>query len=310
MKNGATAPEATSRAPSNRDLYQEVTNKMIALIEKGVVPWRLTWSTYGLARNYATGHIYSGINLIIMNTTHHSIPYFMSFRQIEERNGRIKKGAKSEMVIYFNIYYKVGDDTLHHREEAEARKSMGEEVEVLKFIKHYNVFNIEDIEGIDFDLPQTMYNDNEKIERCEDIIDRMPKRPELKMLDPNQPFYSPILDIVNMPAITQFESAEAYYATYFHELAHSTGHESRLAREEVMVPHLHGSNPYGKEELLAELAASFVCSMVQINFEPILENSASYLDGWLKVLKEDNKFIFKAAAEAQKAADYILNRHL
>jgi len=77
-----------------------------------------------------------------------------------------------------------------------------------------------------------------------------------------------------------------------------------------MVPHKHGSNPYSREELLAELAASFVCSTVQINFDSIPENSAAYLSGWLQVLKEDSKFIFKAAAEAQKAADYILNRHL
>ena len=293
---------------AQRDLYQEVTNKMISMIEQGVAPWRLTWNTYGLAKNYATGHVYSGINLILMNTTPHPIPYFMSYNQIKERGGKIRKGAKAEMVIYFNVYYKDFADNTLSKEDAKARESRGEEIQVLKFIKYYNVFNIADIEGIDFETPETRLNPNEKMEGCEKIIEQMPNRPELKMVDADQPFYSPVLDFVNMPAIEQFESAEAYYATYFHELAHSTGHALRLGREEVMNPSKHGSNPYSREELLAELAASFLCSSVQINFDNIAENSAAYLAGWLKVLKEDSKFIFKAAAEAQKAADYILIR--
>lgn len=136
----------------------------------------------------------------------------------------------------------------------------------------------------------------------------MPNRPEIKTVNADQPFYAPEMDFVNMPDIRQFESPEAYYATCFHELAHATGHVSRLGREEVMNPTKHGSNSYSREELLAELAASFLCSTVQINFDEITNNSASYLAGWLQVLKEDSKFIFRAAAEAQKAADYILNR--
>ena len=132
----------------------------------------------------------------------------------------------------------------------------------------------------------------------------MPKRPEIRIIDSDRAFYSPTYDFVVMPAIRQFESAEAFYATFFHELTHATGHASRLAREEVMNP----PQPYGREELVAEMGASFLCSSAQIDYDDIMKNNAAYLAGWVQVLKEDSRIIFKAAAEAQKAADYILNR--
>lgn len=293
---------------AQRDLYQEVTNKIIGMIERGVAPWRRTWSTYGLARNYATKHIYTGINLILMNNTPHPVPYFMTFNQIKEQGGQIRKGAKAEMVIYFNVYYKDGTDQSLTPEQARSRSGSGEDIQVLKFIKYYNVFNVADIEGIKFDIPEVALNVNERIERCENIIENMQNRPELRSMDGNRAFYSPALDFVNMPAIEQFETAEDYYATFFHELAHATGHASRLAREGITDPQGFGSKPYSREELVAEMGASFLCSHVQIDYDNITENNAAYLAGWLKVLQADSKFIFKAAAEAQKAADYILNR--
>lgn len=188
------------------------------------------------------------------------------------------------------------------------RSNGGEEIQVLKFIKYYSVFNIADIEGIEFEISEMELKPNEKIQQCESIIEQMPNRPELKTIDGNRAFYAPTLDFVNMPAIEQFDTAEDYYATYFHELTHATGHASRLGREEVMNPQTFGSKPYSREELVAEMGASFLCSSVQIDFDNVIENNAAYLAGWLKILQADSKFIFKAAAEAQKAADYILNR--
>jgi antirestriction protein ArdC len=212
------------------------------------------------------------------------------------------------MVIYFNVYYKDANDQNLSKFEARARADRGEEIQVLKFIKYYNVFNIADIEGIEFEIPEIELKPNEKIERCENIIENMPNRPELKSIDGNRAFYSPTHDFVNMPAIEQFETAEDYYATYFHELTHATGHASRLKRDEILNPHQFGSKPYSREELVAEMGASFLCSNCQIDYDSITENSAAYLAGWLNILRADSKFIFKAAAEAQKAADYILNR--
>jgi antirestriction protein ArdC len=136
----------------------------------------------------------------------------------------------------------------------------------------------------------------------------MSNRPAIRQVNTSRAFYAPEEDFVNVPAIEQFETPEDYYATLFHELTHSTGHASRLAREEVMNPQIFGSIPYSREELVAEMGASFLCSSAQIDYDNVLENNAAYLSGWLKVLKEDSKFIFKAAAEAQKAVDYILNQ--
>ncbi|MBK8483854.1 MAG: DUF1738 domain-containing protein [Saprospiraceae bacterium] len=304
MKNSATT-EATS---ITSNLYEEVTNKIISLIEQGVAPWRRTWSTYGLARNYGTKHIYTGINLVLMNNTIHLIPYFMTFKQVKEYDGQIRKGAKAEKVIFFDVFYKDGNDVSLTKEVALNRRKNGEKIQIIKFIKYYSVFNIEDIEGIEFEIPEIELKPNEKIALCEAIIENMPKRPELRQIDANRACYAPELDFVNMPSIKQFESAEYYYATFFHELTHATGHASRLAREEVMNPQKFGSMHYSKEELVAEMGASFLCSSVQIDYDNIVENNAAYLAGWLKVLKEDSKFIFKVSSEAQKAADYILDR--
>ena len=299
-------PRRGSASNQRRDLYAEVTNKIIGMIEQGTAPWRRTWSRYGLARNLVPVHIYTGINLILMNMTPHPIPYFMTFNQVKEQGGGIRKGSKAEMVIYFSVYYKDENDRTLSREQAQAARQHGREIQVLKFIKYYNVFNIADIEGIAFEIPEVTLRDNAQIDACERIIAQMPNRPQLKRTDADQPFYSPGGDFVNMPDIRQFDSPQAYYATFFHELAHSTGHASRLARPEVMNPHGFGSKPYSQEELLAEMAASFLCASVNIDYDEITANSAAYLAGWPKVLKADSRFIFKAAAEAQKAANYIL----
>lgn len=291
-------------------LYEEVTNRIIAMIENGVAPWRKTWSTYGLARNYVSGRPYTGINYLLMNNTRHNIPYFLTFNQVKELGGKVKKGAQAEMVIYFKVFCKDSDDNTLTLEEANARRLKGEEIKALRFIRYYSVFNVSDIEEVELDLNrfnEAKLTDNERIERCEQIIRNIPKPLELKQIDANRAYYHPTLDYINMPDIKQFESSEHYYATYFHELIHSTGHSTRLARPEILDYSGFGTTPYSKEELVAEIGASFLSSFTQIDYDSVYLNSASYLTGWLKVLKQDSKFIFKVSAEAQKAVEYILS---
>lgn len=291
-------------------LYEEVTNKIITMIEKGVAPWRKPWSTYGQARNYVSGRSYTGINYLLMNNTKHSIPYFLTFNQVKELGGKVKKGAEAEMVIYFKVFYKDSNDNTLTPEEANARRLKGEEIKSLRFIRYYSVFNVSDIKEVELDLNrfnEAKLTDNERIERCEQIIRNIPKPLELKQIDANRAYYHPTLDYINMPDIKQFESSEHYYATYFHELIHSTGHSTRLARPEILDYSGFGTTPYSKEELVAEIGASFLSSFTQIDYDSVYLNSASYLTGWLKVLKQDSKFIFKVSAEAQKAVEYILS---
>ena len=288
------------------DLYQQVTNRIITHLEKGEIPWRKTWSGYGLARNLATNHIYTGINMILMNCLPHPIPYYMSFKQVQEKGGRIKQGAKAELVFYFNILFKDKADNTISKEQASILERQGAEVKVLKYLKYYNVFNIKDIEGIEYASPDITLQPHEKLERCENIILNMPNAPEMIHQDLSQAYYNKVHDFVNMPEIGQFQSPEEYYVTFFHELAHATGHQKRLNRPGITESEKFGDKKYSEEELIAEMAASFLSAQVSIDYDPIIENTAAYLQGWLKVLKEDKMFIFKVAAEAQKAADYVL----
>lgn len=299
----------TKKRTEKRDLYQEVTNRIIEKLEQGVAPWKCTWNKYGLARNAATGHVYSGINMLLMNLTHHPIPYFITFKQAQKDGGKIKKGAKSEQVYYYNIYYKDADDNSISQSEAHILKANGKEVKVNSYIKYYNVFNVDDVEGIDFKLDKVKAYDNPIIEECDEIINNMTNPPKFNFIDADQPFYSPVSDIINMPDINQFETSAEYYATYFHELVHSTGHKSRLARPGITDINVKFKDKtYSEEELIAETGASFLCAHTNIDYDSIFENSAAYLQGWLKVLKQDKKMIFKAAAEASKAVDLILGK--
>lgn len=289
------------------DLYEVVTNRIIERLESGELSWRKTWSSYGLARNYQSKKIYKGINMLIMNFfVSHEIPYYLSFKQAQELGGNVKKGAKSERVYYFNVTFKNENDQKITPEEANRLHLAGQKVKVIRFLKYYSVFNVADIEGIDFKFEEMKLSPNEKIERCDGIINNYPNAPQYVEKDKGRAYYDPTEDYINMPPIEQFESAEAYYATLFHEAIHSTGHAKRLAREEVVTPNKFGSIPYSHEELVAELGASFLCAITQIDREPIVENAAAYIQGWLKKLKDDKQFVFKAAAEAQKAVDYII----
>lgn len=310
MKKALIVESINISSNQRTDLYQEVSNKIIALLENGVVPWRRPWNTYGLARNYVSGNIYKGINYILMNFTEHRIPYFLTFNQIKELGGVLNAGAKAEKVIYFAHVYKDKDGLRLSEIEAHEMIRNRMKVDISRVIKFYPVFNIEDVKGIPIETQEFELKPNEKIEKCESIVENLPNRPEIKFIDSNQAYYLPSQDYINMPILEQFQSSFAYYACLFHELIHSTGHESRLNREGIVKSNDFGSELYCTEELIAELGSSYLCSIAQINNESLLLRSASYLNDWLKVLKEDSHYIFKVASQAQKACDFIIGREV
>ena len=287
------------------DLYQQVTEKMIELLSQGVAPWRCTWSRYGAARNIATGRHYSGINAFFMHLTKHPIPYFMSFKQAKAKGGKVCKGAKSERVFFYKTLFKDADGNYISREAARSLAGAGEDVSTLPVLKQYRVFNIADIEGIEIDTPEVTLTPHERIEACEQIVSGMNNPPRFIHRNADKPYYSPLNDALNMPKLEQFTSAEEYYCTLFHELVHSTGHQSRLCREGITKLTPFGSPTYSREELIAEMGAAFLCARAGIDVQEVTQNSAAYLQGWITALKGDKKLIFKAAAEAQKAVDAI-----
>lgn len=287
------------------DYYDQVTNRIIELLEGDVVPWRRTWGVYGLAKNYATNRLYSGINALLLNSTHHPIPFFMTWKQLKEKKGRVIKGAKAHKVYYYNRVYRDESDNKISFEEAQKLKALDKRVKFRAFLRQYNVFNVEDIEEIDFEFPEVELHDNEKIANCEAVMASMKEPPEFRYVD-NSLFYYSVADYINLPPIEHFASSEDYYNGLFHEVSHWTGHKSRLNRPGIVEGYAFGTPGYAKEELIAEISAAFICGTVGIDRTEVTENTTAYINGWLKILREDKTFIMKVASEAQKSADFIL----
>ena len=279
------------------DIAEIVTAKIIEKLESGVIPWRKPWRTLageGLPRNLVSGKPYRGINVFILACQEFESNYWITYRQAQERGGHIRKGEHGTPVIFWNWIHVEGETP--------------EEERNLPFLRHYVVFNLEQTEGIPFPDPtvppvETVFT---PIEAAEKILVSMPHPPEIRHQGAKA-FYRPAVDLVNLPKQTDFAGPEAYYATLFHELAHSTGHSSRLNRKGVMDFNLFGSHEYSQEELVAEMSSAFLCAETGI-LPAIIDNSAAYIQGWLKQLKNDRHFVIMAAARAQKAFDYILDR--
>lgn len=176
----------------------------------------------------------------------------------------------------------------------------------IPLLRYYSVFNLEQCEGIKAPEPQETINNFNPIDKAEEIIANMPLLPEIKY-GGNRAYYSPSLDYVQLPYQHTFDSAEEYYSTEFHELTHVTGHSKRVGRKSILEPSYFGSHEYSKEELVAEMGAAFLCGHCGIE-QKTIRNSAAYIQGWLKELKNDRTLLIHAAAQAQKSTDYIIRQ--
>lgn len=275
-----------------KDMYAVINDMIMEKLQNGKAPWKQTWNDFGPARNYVSKKPYKGINALILNNADVEYPLYLSFLQVKELGGHIKRGSKSTEVIYWKTLEFSNDDKIIR----------------IPFLRYYNVFNVDCVEGVKLKLPTKYVNDSN--EYCENIISEMPSKPTI-VHGGDQPSYNFREDRVKVPARENFILADEYYATLFHELAHSTGHESRLNRENCMKPSPYGTREYCKEELVAEIATCFLCGEAGIA-NTIMDNSAAYIKFWLErlthLLREDHKAFIKASAQAQKATDFILNR--
>jgi antirestriction protein ArdC len=278
---------------SKQNIYDAVNERIIAKIKEGVAPWRQTWAGGLLPHNY-DGRQYHGINILLLSMSGFEKPIFMTYKQAQEVGGQVKKGSKGTTVVYFNVMQK---------------ENKNGDLDKIPFMKHYTVFNLDQIEGLEtpeFATHLDILNPNERIELCEGVVQNMQNAPKIEVNEEGRCVYNILSDIVKMPIIEKFECSEEYYSGLFHELAHSTGHKSRLDRKEVSGLG-RTKTDYAKEELVAEITSAFLCATTGIE-NKTLDNSAAYLDGWLSILKGNQKFFFQSAAKAQKAADYILNQ--
>ena len=281
------------------NVYDVINGKIMELLEQGTVPWRKTWNSESNAPiNLVSKKEYRGINIFMLACTQYSSPYWMTFKQCQDKGGHVMKGQKSSMVIL----WKWLDKKDAGADDADAVSVNGK----IPMLRYYNVFNLEQTEGIEPPAPTETINTFTAIDRAEQIISNMPLRPDIQH-GGNRASYSPSLDYVKLPVPTAFESSEEYFSTCFHELTHATGHAKRVGRKGILEPSYFGSHEYSKEELVAEMGAAFLCGYAGIENKTIV-NSAAYIQGWLRSLKNDKKMLVMAAAQAQKAADYILNK--
>lgn len=283
------------------DIYQAVTDRILETLDKGTVPWRhpikRNGDADGLPRSMSSKKPYRGVNIFLLAITAwakgYESAYWLTYKQAQQQGGQVRKGEKSSLVVFWKRY------TTKDKETGEDK--------IVPVIRHYNVFNAEQVEGIE--APDAVVIDPdaepfEPIEQAEKIVTGYAGGPVIEH-GGGQAYYRPTEDKVRIAQPERFETAESYYATLFHELAHSTGHISRLDRalDKKLAP--FGSADYSKEELIAEMGAAFLAANAGIS-PPTIDQSAAYIDGWRKKLKGDKKLIIQAAGAGQRAADHIL----
>jgi antirestriction protein ArdC len=220
-------------------------------------------------------------------------PFFLSFKQVTELGGKVRKGEKSCPVVFWKIV-----------DADEDKKPDGKGYAMLRY---FRVFNVEQCSGLEGKVPviEVPTREHEPLEIAEQLLRDMPNPPKIGY-GRTLASYSPSMDLVSMPSPEWFTSGEEFYGALFHELAHSTGHESRVGRKAIMNSTGFGSHSYSQEELVAEMSSAFLCGYAGILL--CTETSqAAYLRGWLKRLKSDPTMLIKAGSEAQKAFDYIMD---
>ena len=295
---------------SKNNVYQIVTDRIVAQLEKGLVPWHKPWTGVGLedggAINYVSRKPYSMLNQMLLGREGE----YLTHKQIEQRGGKVKKGAKAGMVVYFSTttYTKRKEE----QEDGSIETITVEKEHLAPILRYYNVFHIDDCEGIEtkFEPKEETGPKISPIESAEKVINGYIEREKGLKFRNNVPtdkaYYSPVTDMISVPMLSQYEIAEEYYSTTFHEAVHSTMTESRCNRKNENKLAAFGSEDYSREELVAEIGSAMLCNAVKIDCEKAFKNSVAYIQGWLRKLKNDNRMIVWASSRAEKAARYIM----
>ena len=287
--------------------YEIVTERIIQLLEQGVIPWRRPWNAAGAPRNLGSKKTYRGVNFFLLSATKYVSPYWLTFRQANELGGSVRKGEHGQVVIFWKV-----DRDADPESDADAENIDECEKSRRRFVlRFYRVFNAEQCElpqAVLDKLPKIETYQHDPIETAERIIANMPNPPALEY-GGTKAFYSPAADRITLPPRELFISAEEHFGSWAHEASHSTGHPKRLNRESIAEAAPFGSPTYSFEEMVGELSAAYLCAEAGIS-PAVIENEAAYLQGWLSKLKCEKRLIVIAAAKAQRAADYILNRAL
>lgn len=276
------------------DVYSIVTERVLNQLSWGNIPWHCPWKeSFNGAISYATGKPYSLLNQILLG----AMPgEYLTFNQAIAVGGSVRKGEKSKVIVFWKMLEEVDEDT--------------GEVKTIPYLKYINVFNISQCEHIAPRWAVTVMRDEgtdlAPDEDADALIDSYVSRSHVKLdiVESNHAYYSPSEDTVVIPKLSQYTELAEYYSTAFHELAHSTGHSTRLNR--ITQKAAFGSDVYSKEELCAEIASSFLLSICGLETPSSIRNNTAYINNWYKALQDDKRLIVTAASLAEKAVHYIL----
>lgn len=284
-----------------QDVYQRITDQIVADLEKGTRPWLKPWNAEHAAGRITrplrgNGVPYRGINLVMLWSASvaksYAAPIWMTFRQAGELDAHVRKGEEGSLVVYASTVTRTETDA-----------ATGEENERdIPFMKGYTVFNVEQIDG----LPAHYYGKAaprlDPVQRIDQAETFFAATGATIRHGGNMAYYGCTSDHVQMPPFETFRDAESYYATLAHETTHWTRHSSRLDRD--FGRKRWGDEGYAMEELVAELGAAFLSADFDVTAE-VRDDHAAYIASWLKVLKSDSRAIFTAASHAQRAADFL-----
>jgi antirestriction protein ArdC len=280
-------------------IYQAVADRMIAALANGSVPWRKPWrASSGLPASMSTGRPYRGINVFILGLVAmdegYSSPWWGTYKQISALGGQVRKGERSTLVIFWKRLVVKDEDS-----DGKSR--------VIPLLRNFRVFNACQADN----LPARYYPAASTVqiaESAEVVIKTYLGRdgaPSMAHDGGDRAFYHPATDSIHLPAEDSFDSLAERYSTTFHEIGHSTGHESRCNRPGITGHDHFGSDQYSREELVAEMTSAMLCALSAVETEQSFTNSAAYLAGWLRAIKADSKLAVVAAGQAQRACDYI-----
>lgn len=278
------------------NVYEMVTDRIIGMLEEGIIPWERPWTgVKDGSFNRITKKPYSLLNQMLLK---HDGEY-ATFKQWTDLGGKIRKGEKSEIIVFWKMQH-----ITEKNEDGE------DETKQIPILRYYNVFHISQVDGVE-PLPEEKIESTglEPIEEIEKILMDYITREGIKLTNEksNRAYYSPSLDLIHLPLLEQFKDISEYYSTFAHESVHSTMTESRCNRKAENKNAAFGSADYSKEELVAELGAASILNMLGIETKSSFRNSAAYIQSWIKVLKNDVKFIVSASSKSEKAVKYILN---
>ncbi len=310
---------------NRKAIYQEITNQIVEILKQGKIPWQDTWVSS--QSNYETKAAYHGFNQfflnLMMNYKKYKFPYWLTFLQAKKLGGKVKKGEKGTLILFYSPYIPANSQSMckncHNSKECNKKNTFNkikietrQDIDNLcedyspvwkSILKSHVVFNIEQttLEIKESSTEEYLFNLSKIKKVLENYIDMPPI-----LEGGTRAAYNWQEDYIKMPIKKLFFTEESYYATLFHELVHSTGYEKRLNRQSLYST--KGDELYAYEELIAELGAMFLCAEAGMKNEKRIENSSAYIQSWIKVLKDNPDWIFKASNEAQKAVNYIISK--